>query len=109
MAKQQNLNLVGRRGNIVYYELRGGYYMRTKSTLKGKRVKTDPAFRKTMENASVFGIASKMSTEIYRQLPPKKKKNRIDLAITSRAIKLIRTTGLEPAKAKEVLIKEFLY
>jgi hypothetical protein len=61
-----------------------------------------------MENASIFGVASKISTEIYRQLPPKKKKNRIDLVITSQAVMLLRKSGLDPAQAREVLIKQFL-
>ncbi len=109
MGKQKGKTMItGTKDNVNFYKFRNGYYMRKKSSLTAKRVKTDPAFRKTMENAAVFGIASRISTEVYRNLPPEKKKNRVDLAITSHAVKLLRVSGLEPEKVREVLMKEYV-
>jgi hypothetical protein len=61
----------GTEDNIVVYKRWGRYYIRTKSTLTGKRVKTSASFRNTMKSARLLGKASKIASAIYQRLPTK--------------------------------------
>jgi hypothetical protein len=55
MAKQAGkLKVTGTVYNVCFYKLGKGFYARSKSSLTGKRVKTDPAFEKTMQNAGLL-------------------------------------------------------
>ncbi len=47
----------------------GQYYARQKSSLTSKRVKKDPAFARTRQNASLFGKASSLASQIKRSYP----------------------------------------
>lgn len=49
------------RDTNYYFDRRNGYLARKKSSLNKDRVLSDPAFRKTRENASDFGTASRAS------------------------------------------------
>ena len=62
---------LGTKGNIVVYKRWGRYYIRTKSTLTGKMVKTSASFRNTMKSARLLGKASKIASAVYQQLPNK--------------------------------------
>ena len=55
--------------HLVVYERWGNYYIRTKSTLSGKRVKTSAEFKNTMAYAKLLGRASKIASKVYNQLP----------------------------------------
>ncbi len=108
MGKQKNIRITGTVGNLTFYESGGKYYVRLKSSLSGDRVRKDPAFKRTMANAAIFGQAARISAEVYRLLPEKKKKNGMHQVITARAIRLLRDEKLEPEELKEQLIHEFL-
>ncbi len=56
-------------GGITFYTMYGQQYVRSKSSLTRKRVKTDKAFRKTMENAGRLGKGAKIAAVIYQALP----------------------------------------
>lgn len=72
MAKQTgDIKLTGTKGNITFYKMKGKYYARLKSSLKGKRVKKDPAFRLTMMYAGWLAKASKIASVVYASLPEK--------------------------------------
>lgn len=60
---------VGARDNIAIYRMKGRYFIRTKSSLTGKRVKRDPAFAKTMAYAGWLKKASGIASLIYKQIP----------------------------------------
>lgn len=60
---------IGTRDNLTIYFMKGEYIVRTKSSLTGKRVKRDPAFARTMENAGRLKKASGIASLIYRQMP----------------------------------------
>ena len=60
---------IGTRDNLTIYLMKGEYIARTKSSLTGKRVKRDPAFARTMENAGRLKKASRIASLIYRQMP----------------------------------------
>lgn len=59
----------GTYGNLLFYCWRGQYCVRTKSTLSGKRVKRSAQFKLTMQYAAQLGRASKIASQVYRQLP----------------------------------------
>ena len=67
----ENPGFTGTIANIVVYTRWGNHYIRTKSTLTGKRVKKDPAFKKTMAEASILAKASRIASKIYQALPNK--------------------------------------
>ncbi|HVI44013.1 MAG TPA: hypothetical protein VM802_04070 [Chitinophaga sp.] len=94
---------IGTVGILCIYEMHGRYYMRVKSALTGKRVKKDPAFRKTMENAGLLGVASKMASGVYRQLPQQQKIHALYRQLTGRAFQLLRE-GIH----NDVIIAELL-
>ncbi|WP_315823558.1 hypothetical protein [Paraflavitalea speifideaquila] len=49
-------------GIITCYKMYGAYFIRTKSSLTGKRVKKDKRFARTRHNASVLAMASEWVT-----------------------------------------------
>lgn len=53
---------------ITCYRMYGQFFMRSKSSLTGKRVKKDKRFLRTMHNAGVMGLASKYVTPVYNNL-----------------------------------------
>ncbi len=60
---------IGTRDNLTIYFMKGEYIVRTKSSLTGKRVKRDPAFARTMENAGRLKKASGIASLIYKRMP----------------------------------------
>ncbi|HVI47035.1 MAG TPA: hypothetical protein VM802_19315 [Chitinophaga sp.] len=89
--------------HLCIYEMHGRYYIRLKSSLTGKRVKKDPAFRRTMENAGLLATASKMASGVYRQLPQEQKIHAFYRQLTGKALLLLRA-GMH----HEVIIAELL-
>jgi hypothetical protein len=47
----------------------GKYYIRSRSSLTGERVKTDPAFHNTMKYADLMAIASPIASKVYALVP----------------------------------------
>lgn len=106
MAKQTGfLKITGTLGDITFYELDGEFYARKKSSLDGKRVKRDPRFRRTMEEAGEFGKASKAAREVYRQLPEEQRGHGVFGRLTGSIRKLMRE-GKNAEEAKMQLMKE---
>jgi hypothetical protein len=68
----------------------GIYYARLKSSLSGKRVRTHPNFKRTMENAGRLGIASKLAATVYTQTLPTERKFVIYRLLTGMAIRALR-------------------
>jgi hypothetical protein len=60
---------IGTRDNVTIYLMNGEYFIRSKSSLTGKRVKRDPAFARTMEYAGWLKKASVIASLVYRQIP----------------------------------------
>ena len=70
MAKVHGpLRLSGTIGEITFYFRNGKWFARQKSSLKKERVKTDPKFKRSMENMSEFGITASITKEIWHHLP----------------------------------------
>ncbi len=74
MARQTGLiRFTGTIGNFTFYKMREAFFARRKSTLSGKRVKKDPVFQRTMQNANSFRIAVGLASQVYRPLPAAQK------------------------------------
>ena len=102
MAKQIGPTLIeGCFGNVVFYKLGEYYYARMKSSLSGKRVKKDPAFKKTMEYAGLLANASTIASEIYSLTPLKKKERGTYRRLVGRVMNL-----LKEEKTKDEIIQE---
>ncbi|NII28234.1 hypothetical protein HB364_24335 [Pseudoflavitalea sp. X16] len=78
--------ITGTIGPVCIYQMYGQYFMRTRSSLTGERVKKDPAFRKTMEYASLLAKASRIGSVVYAALPADKKQHSLYRKLTGEAM-----------------------
>jgi hypothetical protein len=91
MAKQAGpYYLTGCYDNICFYKMEGRYYARQKSSLKGKRVKRDAAFKETMRYAALLGCASKLASKLYHDLPKESKGVGVYRSLTGRIMPLLK-------------------
>jgi len=91
MAKQAGaIKLNGTIGDITFYRLYEEHFARTKSSLSGKRVKHDPAFKETMKYAALLACASKIASVIYKRLPAEQKSRKKYQAMTGKAMQLLK-------------------
>ena len=91
MAKQTGaVKISGTIGDICFYRLYEEHYARTKSSLPGKRMKHDPAFKGTMKYAALLACASKIASVIYKRLPVEQKSRKKYQAMTGEAMRLIK-------------------
>lgn len=96
MAKQCGpLPFSGTIGNVCFYKMGDQYYARLKSSLSGKRVKKDPAFRRTMEHANILAEASRIASGIYRLIPKEEKQHALYRELTGAAIRMLKE-GVQP-------------
>ena len=106
MAKQMGvLKIRGTIDNLTFYKMRGKYYVRTKSSLTGERVKTDESFRPLMAYASLLAEASKIASAVYRLLSREKKKVAYYRKMTGRAMSRLKQ-GMKKEKIIELLMKK---
>ncbi|MDF2187617.1 hypothetical protein [Paraflavitalea sp. CAU 1676] len=77
---------IGTVGPVTIYQMYDEYYLRTRSSLDAKRVKTDPAFRKTMQYANLMATASPIGSIVYAQVPLHRKKHKLYRKITGEAM-----------------------
>lgn len=101
---------VGTRGCITIYKMYDRYYARAKSSLTGKRVKKDKAFRRTMDNANRLAAASRIASAVYRLVPAESKQHTLYRKLTGMAIERLKQDynpviveqGLKEWLAKEI-------
>ncbi|ANE50530.1 hypothetical protein [Flavisolibacter tropicus] len=103
MAKQTNQYYIGRQGNLLYYQWRDVYCIRTKGTLDKKRFYEDKAFEGSRKRAVEFGEASKLAAEVYHLLPQELKKRGFIGTLTGWAHR-----GLMVGESKEAVRHELL-
>ena len=102
VAKQAGiLKITGTINNICFYKLEREFYARTKSSLSGKRVKRDPAFKETMKYAGLLSQASVIASAVYHLLPKERKGRKIYQQLTGKAIRLLK----KDINKKEILKK----
>jgi hypothetical protein len=73
MAKQVGpLFFTGTIDGIIFYKVGDKYYSRSKGSYKSaKHMRRNPKYKRTMENADRFGMASTLVREVYYQHIPK--------------------------------------
>lgn len=86
--------------NLCFYKMEGKYYVRMRSSLTSKRVKTDPAFAVTMRYADLLGRAAKIASNVYRLLPKALKAKGLYRKLTGEAMQWLKK-GHDP---EQVLI-----
>lgn len=107
MAKQTGLlTITGSIGEICFYRIADQYYARQKSSLDGKRVRRDPAFRETMRYAGLMARASVTASAFYRMLPVEKRKRRHFQLITGKVLQLLKAD--QPAAVIENAVLLFI-
>lgn len=71
MANQKGIiKLGGTIGDITFYKSKDGYMAREKGGIDAKRFRSDPAFKRTRENAQEFGHSGKMGSLFRRAFRP---------------------------------------
>ena len=71
MANQKGIiKLKGTIGDLTFYKSKDGYMAREKGGIDAKRWATDPAFKRTRENAQEFGHSGKMGSLLNRVFRP---------------------------------------
>jgi hypothetical protein len=76
--------------NLCFYKMKGKYYVRMKSSLKGKRVKKDAAFNRTMQYAGLLADASSIASSLYKMLPKESKGIAVYRILTGKVMKLLK-------------------
>ena len=103
MAKQCGpIFITGLCDNLCFYQMEGKYYVRMKSSLNGKRVKTDPAFAGTMQYAGLLANASKISSVVYRSLPEAAKTKGLYRKFMGKAMRWLKE-GHDPKQVMTLL------
>ena len=91
MAKQVGLKrITGTIDNLCFYKMEGNYFVRTKSSLDGRRVKKDVAFKETMVYADLLARASKIASKLYRTLPKEERSLKLYRELTGKVMKELK-------------------
>lgn len=96
------MRYTGTIGNATYYVMNDIGYVRSKSSLTGKRVKKSPAFKKTMDFARKLGEASTLASALYQTVPANQKSIRLFRLITGMVISGFKKGNTEEEVKKEV-------
>ncbi|GEP94797.1 hypothetical protein [Chitinophaga cymbidii] len=108
MAKQAGpVYYTGTIGMVCFYKMQGKYYARLKSSLTGRRVKKDPAFHRTMENAHILGEASRIAAAVYRSVAASEKSQALYRRMTGIAMRMLQQK-INPMKVLAALEVQFL-
>ncbi len=86
---------------ITFYKMYGKYFARQKSSLDGKRVKKDQAFRETMRYANLLAKGFVINSYVYRSLLKEKIRRKLYQQLTRKAMRLLK----EGWNREEVILK----
>ena len=107
MAKLSgNIKFRGTIDNLCFYQMHGKSFLRMKSSLTGKRVRSDPKFRPLMEHAKILSRASTIASFAYQALPKEFRKLWMFRAFTGEATQLLKA-GKMDKEAKDILWKTY--
>jgi hypothetical protein len=108
MAKQTGpIFIEGTLGGITFYNRRGTWVARKKTSLNKKRVTTDPAFAASRTASARFGTAAKLAKTIYWQLPANKRGRGIIGKMTGMINRLLLLKNYKPATIQKEMMKQF--
>lgn len=99
------IKLKGRLGGVTFYETEAGYRARTSTGVDAQRVKRDPAFRRSRENASEFGRAAKAAGYLRGVLRPLLLHNpdgSMVNRLTSRMVRALKADGVHDRGERQV-------
>jgi hypothetical protein len=107
MAKQIAglCRLEGTFDQLTFYKMDGQYYVRVKSRLTAKRVKTSPEFKLTMVCANLLARASRIGSLIYKALPPGWRQFWMYRGFTGEAFTLLKKNPYTDEEVKDLLWK----
>ncbi|PKR80733.1 hypothetical protein CW751_08150 [Brumimicrobium salinarum] len=111
MAKQKGIiKLTGKIGDLSFYKTKDGYLAREKGGVDGERIKNDPAFARTRENGSEFGLAAtagKTLRDAFRPLMMRAADSRITSRLTKvmSSIRKLDTTSARGDRSVGVAIQ----
>ena len=108
MARQYGtIKITGTIGGICFYQMDGEHYARATSSLSGKRVKTDPAFRSTMAYAGLMGRASKIAAKLKIGLTREERRNINHSKLTGQVQRLLKEGKTEQEILNEMPHSKF--
>jgi hypothetical protein len=107
MARQKGpIYLRGTAGKMTYYRMGGRYYVRRKTSLDKERFYQDEAFTGSRKAAGLFGVASKIASEVYKMLPQKQKGHGVIGRLSGKANRLLHA-GKCREEVFSILCKEY--
>ena len=98
---------VGTAQSLTFYKMHGKYFVRAKSSLTAKRVKTDPCFAPTMRQASIMARASRIGAAAYATMPAFCKEFSHYRMLTGKANQLLKQ-GLQEEAILVILIEKYV-
>jgi hypothetical protein len=108
MAKpKKTIRISATIGDLCFYQRNGKTFLREARALDRKLVLNDERFEKTMQFANKMGLASKIASEIYKDLPRELKARWIFRSITGHAASLLYK-DMHPEEVKERLHAQFI-
>ena len=94
-------------GDLCFYQRNGKTYMREAKALDRDLVLTDERFEKTRKHASNMGLASKIASAIYKDLPEEMKARWVFRSITGHAASMLYQ-GENPEFVKAELYDKYI-
>ena len=106
MARQiGHIFITGTIHDVTYYKMDGIFYARMKSSLSRKKVLTSPRFALTRMHANQLAEASKIASQLYRNIPKEEKNMKLFRAIVGQA-KILLAQGKDKEAVIEILMNE---
>ena len=107
MARQTgDIKFTGRVEHLIFYKMYGDYFVRTKSSLTGRRFWKDKAFEGSRKSCSLLARASSLASLFYKTYPKQKKRRGLFNEMTGR-VKLWLKQGKTEQEA--MLLLEHYY
>lgn len=108
MAKQTGIfQIEGTIENVTFYKSADGYKVRKKGGVTRERIMNDPAYARTRENLSQFGLSAKAGKLIRAAIPSllkKAKDSRVSSRLTKIMSEIAKNDHESPRGKKKVLI-----
>ena len=104
MAKQAgDFFIEGTVDDLTFYRMCGDYYVRTKSSLTGKRFWKDTAFGGSRKSCSRFAKGNRLASRVYAMIEEDKRVYQLFCFLKRRSIQLLKE-GWSIQEAEELLI-----
>jgi hypothetical protein len=107
MARQKGIiKIDGTIGDITFTKTQDGYIAKQKTSLKGGRIATDPAFQRTRENGAEFGRAGKAGKVLrnaVRTVLQNAKDKRVTARLTGEMMRVIKADATSIRGQRNVL------